>query len=107
MAETDLYEQVRKNNPHLNRTTLVGRIRSVSADPDREEIILGFEPLHPPEPPFKINAVIPCSKAHIASETHWYAKLWKKGRVITIEGEFFVMEGVLSMSQPDVGLTVR
>lgn len=102
MAEADVYGDIEKAHPGINKTTIVGRIVSVSADPSREVITLGLEAINPPSAPFQIKASIPCSNGHMAHETHWYAKLWKKERLVVLEGAFSVIDGVITMTAPDV-----
>lgn len=100
--DKDFFATLATSHPRLNKTTLVGQITSVSAHPDRKEILLGVRAHLDPSNHFQINAAIPCSEEHIAGETLWYAKLWKKERFIALEGAFHVNNGVLTMIAPDV-----
>lgn len=107
MQEDEHYTNLAKACPRLNRTTLVGRIKSVSAVPARNEILLDFEAITDDSPPFQVAASIPCGNEHMAAETVWYAKLWKKEKLIALEGVFRVVDGILTMIAPDVILTTK
>ena len=102
MSEEESYSELEKNYPRLNKTSLLARITSVSANPACNEILLGLEAITDSSPPFKAFASIPCTNGHLASETVWYAKLWKKGRLILFEGSFRFNDGLLTMIAPDI-----
>lgn len=96
--------ELRRRFPKFNKTTLIGRVSAVSANPEAGEITLGFEAISPPDETFKITAKIPCKAEHIPGETLWYSELWEEGRLIALEGPFEVSGGVLTMIGPDVNL---
>jgi hypothetical protein len=102
MNEDEFFAGLGKSFPRLNKTTLVGQITSVAANPAHMEILLGFRARMDPTNHFQVNASIPCSEEHMAEETLWYAKLWKKERFIALEGAFHIAEGVFTMTAPDV-----
>lgn len=100
----ELQPELTQRFPRLNKTTLIGRIAAVSANPETLEITLGFEALVPPSEVMKVSARIPCKAEHLSGEALWYSELWDGKRLIALEGAFGVSGGVMTMLGPDVTL---
>lgn len=102
MTKDYLSPELTQKFPRLNKTTLIGRIAAVSANPEAGEITLSFDAIIPPEESFKVSAKIPCQLEHLPGETLWYSELWEGRRLIALEGPFGVSGGVLTMLGPDI-----